>query len=35
MKYPDEVKIAVSLEVDEVLRKGERIKKIGLTSAFI
>jgi sulfite reductase alpha subunit-like flavoprotein len=35
LKYPNEVKIAVSLEVDEVVRNGNKVRKTGLASAFI
>ena len=35
MKYPTEVKIAVSISVDNVTQDGRQVKKTGLTSAYI
>jgi hypothetical protein len=35
MKYPNEVKIAISLSTDIVMDGGNRVEKNGLTSQYI
>ncbi|CDW71895.1 nadph--cytochrome p450 reductase [Stylonychia lemnae] len=35
LKYPNEVRIAISLTEDEVQIDGQKVKKMGLTSAYV